>query len=528
MDKDVDAMNVKLGAKTYKGVPPCNEVIPFTRNSHSTAVEKGELLAKLQEGWEGLKRAMDKAKATKKDLQKDAKQSGIPKDIAKKFDAAIKHDEKVLKEVPKALADLQKLQKQVAGLKVGKQIPHALDVKAEKAVLVAGDEGEDAEKARQEAKGLHQAVLDNKADKKADALDKQADQYAAAQAAATKKAEAAAKAKKEAEEAAGEEKKKAEEAAAKAKAAAEAAAAKAKKQEEEKKAAEAAAQKASQKACAAQLKNLPCGVEWAFVTDSKGNLLAIKKGPKTGSGKTEVHRLTAASNYKKFDLHTATGLHLTDKNWDFVMDSQDNLVCILKGPKTGSGKTEVHRLSAASNYKQFNLQTGTGLQYADENWAFAMDSKDRLVCILKGPSGSGKTEVHRLTASSNYKSFDLHTATGLDYTNNADWDFAMDSEDNLACILKGPTSGSGKTEVHKLSGSSSFKKFNLHTATALHYSKGWAFAMVKNDVLSILKGPASGTCMTEVHKLSGSSNYDKFSLQTGTGLELSSTDSCAR
>merc|ERR1719450_180353 len=98
-------------------------------------------------------------------------------------------------------------------------------------------------------------------------------------------------------------------------------------------------------------------MKWAFVMDSKNNLVAIKKGPKTGSGKTEVHRLTAASNYKKFDLHTATALGYTDKNMEFVMDSKDNLVGILKGPKTGSGKTEVHRLSAASNYGQFDLQT---------------------------------------------------------------------------------------------------------------------------------------------------------------------------
>merc|ERR1719450_327474 len=143
-------------------------------------------------------------------------------------------------------------------------------------------------------------------------------------------------------------------------------------------------------------------MKWAFVMDSKNNLVAIKKGPKTGSGNTEVHRLTAASNYKEFDLHTATAIGITGSNWDFVMDSKDNLVGILKGPQTGSGKTEVHRLSAASNYQQFNLQTGTALGYTNEHMAFAMDSKDNLVCILKGPSGSGKTEVHRLTGSSNF------------------------------------------------------------------------------------------------------------------------------
>jgi hypothetical protein len=286
--------------------------------------------------------------------------------------------------------------------------------------------------------------------------------------------------------------------------------------------------------CGTQMAKLPCGMQWAFLIDSKSNLVAIKKGPKTGSGKTEVHRLTKASNYKKFDLHTATALHITGKNWDFVMDKKDNLVAILKGPKTGTGKTEVHRLSASSNYRKFDLQTGTGLQLTDENWAFTMDKKDNLVCVLKGPSGSKKTEVHRLTAKSNYKKFDLHTATGLHYTNKAankgEWDFTMDSKDNLVCILKWPTSGSGKTEVHKLSASSNFKKFVLQTPTALQYSVyNFQFAMGKkdnDDLVAVLEGPTTGTCMTEVHKMKGSSNYKQWALQTGTGLELSSPHSC--
>merc|ERR1719375_1794026 len=116
MDLDVDDMNVKLGAKTYKGVPPCNEVVPFTRNRMATAVAKGELLAKLHGTSQKLQAAMDTAKSTKIKLQKDAKQS---KKLSKKFDEAIKHDEKVLKEVPKTLADVQKLQDKVTGLRVG-------------------------------------------------------------------------------------------------------------------------------------------------------------------------------------------------------------------------------------------------------------------------------------------------------------------------------------------------------------------------------------------------------------------------
>jgi hypothetical protein len=38
----------------------------------------------------------------------------------------------------------------------------------------------------------------------------------------------------------------------------------------------------------------------------------------TGSGRTEVHILSAASNYKQFTLHQATALGMTDPySWSF-------------------------------------------------------------------------------------------------------------------------------------------------------------------------------------------------------------------
>jgi len=159
---------------------------------------------------------------------------------------------------------------------------------------------------------------------------------------------------------------------------------------------------------------------WDFVVNSKNDLIAIKMGPKTGSKKTEVHRMTASSNYGSYDLQTRTALgYSTHAKWAFVIDSKDNIVCIKKGPRTGSKKTEVHRLSASSDYTKFDLQTGTGLEYSTGkgvDWAFTMDSKDNLVCIKMGPTGSKKTEVHILTRSSNYRSFNLHRVSGLHYS----------------------------------------------------------------------------------------------------------------
>jgi len=105
---------------------------------------------------------------------------------------------------------------------------------------------------------------------------------------------------------------------------------------------------------------------WAFAAKPNGDLVSIKKAH-TGTGMTEVHVLSAASNYQTFVLQTGTALHYTGAasgdDWEFVMGEADDLLCIKKGPRTGSGKTEVHILSAASNYQNFVLQTGTALHY---------------------------------------------------------------------------------------------------------------------------------------------------------------------
>jgi hypothetical protein len=158
MDKDADTMTVKLGAKTYKGVPPCNEVVPYVRNHMATAVAKGELLAKLHTAASGLQHAIDDAKSAKKGLEKDSKKTDVPKEALKKFDVAIKHDNKVLKEAPKALADVQKLQEKVSSLKIGKEVPHKLDVKLDGAMAQAEKEQRDAKEAKEEGKALQADV----------------------------------------------------------------------------------------------------------------------------------------------------------------------------------------------------------------------------------------------------------------------------------------------------------------------------------------------------------------------------------
>merc|ERR1719326_467353 len=164
---------------------------------------------------------------------------------------------------------------------------------------------------------------------------------------------------------------------------------------------------------------VPCEM-WDFVGLPNSDLMAIKMGPATGTKMTEVHTLGKSSNYKSWVLQTGTGLELTTGaiEWDFAAMPNGDLMSIKMGPTTGSKKTEVHILSKSSNYAKFVLHAATGLQLTNhESWSFATLPNGDLMCIKKGPTtGTKKTEVHVLSKSSNYKDWVLQTGTGLGLT----------------------------------------------------------------------------------------------------------------
>jgi len=177
-------------------------------------------------------------------------------------------------------------------------------------------------------------------------------------------------------------------------------------------------------------------------------------GPVTGTKKTELHVLSRNSDFKEFIEHTGTALHYTDPQtrpwaWDFGIGSGNGLICIARGPLTGSGKTEVHTLTCDSKYSQFNMHAVTRLHltctkvrakepeilHPSEDWLSGLDtsiwdfcvaSNDDIVCIKKGPpTGSQNVEVHRLSAAQQYQGWNLQTATGLDFQHDKDVTFAL-------------------------------------------------------------------------------------------------------
>jgi ribosomal protein L24E len=161
---------------------------------------------------------------------------------------------------------------------------------------------------------------------------------------------------------------------------------------------------------------------------------------------------------------------------DFDRDGVPDLYC-LKKSNTGTGRLEVHVLSGASNYQTFLLQTGTPIAQADAaNFDFAVGDFDGsgtpdVFCIKRTNTGTGKLEVHVLSGAANYQSFLLQTGTPITQADAANFEFAVgdfdrDGRADLYC-LKRTNTGTNKLEVHILGGASSYQTFLLQKGTPI-------------------------------------------------------------
>jgi hypothetical protein len=212
---------------------------------------------------------------------------------------------------------------------------------------------------------------------------------------------------------------------------------------------------------------------YAFAMGPNGDLFAIKKS-NTGTKLTEVHIITAGSGYQRFGLQTGTALAETDSSYDFVVADNADVIAIKKWG-TGTGKTEIHVLTAASKYKSFGLQTGTALGPTDDGYVFGIGPNRDIYAIKR--AGVNSTEVHILNAARNYQSFGLQTGTVLHKTDQS-FSFLIAPNGDVLAIKRSGT-GTKKTEVHVLTRASSYQSFGLQTGTALHeVGSNFAFAIV--------------------------------------------------
>ena len=222
-------------------------------------------------------------------------------------------------------------------------------------------------------------------------------------------------------------------------------------------------------------------------------------GQRNGLSPGDIATLKALyAPYQRFILQSGVPILQNDAaaNYSFACgafnaDRNVDLFC-LKKSNTGTGKLEVHVLNGAANFQNFLLQTGTPITAADAaaNYSFAVgdlnrDGRPDLFCLKKSNTGTGKLEVHVLSGATNYQSFLLQTGTPITAADAANFafvvgDFNGDGIADLICVKKTNT-GTGRLEVHVLNGATNFQTFLLQTGTPIAAADAPNFAFAIGD-----------------------------------------------
>lgn len=217
--------------------------------------------------------------------------------------------------------------------------------------------------------------------------------------------------------------------------------------------------------------------------DGVKDLVKVGHFGATGSGRAEVHILSGATHFQTYLLNTGTpdpiqpSSDVTYGMADYDHDGSPDLYRVQHG-KSGSGRTELHVLSGASKYQKYLLHdaTAAGL-HTDSNSEYHVadydgDAKPDLLSVAYAGTGSGKTEVHVLSARSGFEHYIAHvvTAEGLQRADHVQYDVGDVNGDGSLDVAKVSIGGTqtGNTELHVLSGKSNFQSHlrNLDTRQA--------------------------------------------------------------
>jgi hypothetical protein len=263
----------------------------------------------------------------------------------------------------------------------------------------------------------------------------------------------------------------------------------------------------------------------------KPDLCAVKRGG-TNYQNLEVNLLYGAHNYQNFVLRIATP-NFTSMRESWTMTEQVNAgpldffladwsgdgtldLVMIKKFYTSTQSTEVRIFAGTDKLQTIVFEGGTRLEETDDTWAFGMGrwgegEKLDLIAVKKSNTASKTTEVYILKGDDRFKTVKLHTRTALHET-DPKWDFVVadwngDGKPDLVAIKKSETTAK-RTEVHVLSGASSFQEFILRAETPLFRSHGlFEFAVAdwsrngKPDLIA-LKKKETATNTTEVHVMS--------------------------
>jgi hypothetical protein len=208
--------------------------------------------------------------------------------------------------------------------------------------------------------------------------------------------------------------------------------------------------------------------------------LAFIKGTNTQSGTIEIDLIAGSSDFSQDIAHNTTALVQAESaNGDFLLADTDNDspdLYYVKRRNTGSPTNmELHILTGKSTYTAFSSHIILPLLHADDaNGDFALadfdgDGVPDLVFIKRRDTGTGTIELHVLGSRSKYKKFFLHTGTALAGAEDMDGDFRVadvngDGAPELIYIKRRNTAGAF-VEAHILDRASEFKNFVVHSVT---------------------------------------------------------------
>ena len=234
----------------------------------------------------------------------------------------------------------------------------------------------------------------------------------------------------------------------------------------------------------------PVDATFTLLVGPRDDLYAVKFA-RTGSRKVEVHVLTAISQYQTFSRHIATALPEVDATFDFALAPNGDLLAI-KRSATGTRRTEIHMLTAASNYQRFGLQIGTALHETDANYAFGVTPARDLVVVKR--RGVQSSEVHVLAAASNYQSFAIHAATPVPISGLETAFAVAPTTGDVIAIRRGT-----QTEVTVLAAASRYTTVALRTTLSLATDAAFDFGATQARDLLVIR--RTGGATTEIGKV---------------------------
>ena len=197
-------------------------------------------------------------------------------------------------------------------------------------------------------------------------------------------------------------------------------------------------------------------------------------GLSTASGRVELHIRTAASGFQS-GADVATTFVVGDGG-NGVFELVNGDIVFIKTRNTGSGKIEVHRVSAANLSGPPVQDAATALSSAEAGNGTLQMSGNDLVYIKTRNTGGTRVELHVVDGGTNYTTFKVHTPTVFA---TSDADNGVWSVRNLfsagigdLVFIKTRNTASGTVELFAAGAAGNYQQPNLQTSTGIGVSDG--------------------------------------------------------